>query len=369
MKVKLFMIVPGKYYHDYLLERKEHNRKHLLISGLVVMLIQLIFVAVSIWFPFTNDNKVITNYRTFYFVCMGLNLVFFCLLFLNRNKDLREDKKIVLLLIPYLFVLHFWGMGVAVADLFQGEQVVVYYLTMYALAIFFEMGILEFLILLMTVYLVFTVQLRNLIPLLGPRRELLFASFQHVLFSTFLRYHIGELKRKNFIQRKELEFYSYYDFLSGLYNRRKWEELYHDIYKTACREGRKLTLLLVDIDYFKQFNDTYGHVAGDDAVRLTSQILRESVEGLNAYVGRYGGDEFVLVIQDSSIEEIHELISRINGAIRGLNIKHEASPRDKKLALSIGVNHHIPENLDLAWDFVVKADQDLYAQKAKRVSR
>ncbi|MDC7222794.1 MAG: diguanylate cyclase [Spirochaetales bacterium] len=369
MKDKILLTVPEKDSAEFLRERRDNNRRHLFYLSFVVLAVQIFFFSSSVLEPFTDHSTVLRAYRLFYLVSFTLTVLFTAALTLTGRSPFFQTKKALFLIIPYILILHMWSMGVAIADLFQGEEVVLYYVSMYALAILFDIGILEFIILLLSVFLVFTIKLSLLINYLGPHRDLQAAAFQHMLFATLIRFYIGELRRQNFIQRKELEFYSYYDSLSGLYNRRRWEQLYHDTYERAYREKRRLTLILADMDYFKQFNDTYGHVAGDEVVRQTSRILETSVKDLKGHVGRYGGDEFVIALIDMDQSGVEDLIARINRAIRELDVEHNASPQGKRLTLSIGYNQGIPDDPQKGWDFVVKADQDLYRTKAARENK
>jgi diguanylate cyclase (GGDEF)-like protein len=127
------------------------------------------------------------------------------------------------------------------------------------------------------------------------------------------------------------------DGLTGLANRRRFDEVLAMEYARHVRSGKELGLILLDIDHFKLFNDNYGHVCGDDCLRAVAQALREVVKRTTDLTARYGGEEFVCILPEAvSIEGVTFLANRIRKNIEGLKIFHGFSPTADHVTISLG---------------------------------
>jgi len=138
------------------------------------------------------------------------------------------------------------------------------------------------------------------------------------------------------------------------------------MFKEAVEEKKLIGLIIIDIDYFKQFNDAYGHVQGDEIIKIVSNVLTNIIPDQNANIGRYGGDEFVVSIYNMDNESMTKLVQKINDSIESMKIINKNALDNKYLTLSIGWKNIIPEPEDGEWDLVSYADRDLYLQKKHR---
>lgn len=163
--------------------------------------------------------------------------------------------------------------------------------------------------------------------------------------------------------KKQLEEYSYQDGLTGIANRRFFEDSYQREWLNAQREQQPLTLMLLDIDYFKQYNDYNGHILGDACLKQIAQILKKSVSRPRDLVARFGGEEFVLVLPDTSQASAIEVVERILQSIRTADICHSSSPLDQRLSVSLGVKTIIPTQKNDKMAFLKEVDQNLYLAK------
>ncbi|WP_331345166.1 sensor domain-containing diguanylate cyclase [Cellvibrio sp. UBA7661] len=163
--------------------------------------------------------------------------------------------------------------------------------------------------------------------------------------------------------QKELETLSFKDGLTGVANRRMFDSVLEVEWLNAKRTHQPLSLVMVDIDYFKQYNDHYGHLQGDDCLKRVSQALTGSAARARDFVARFGGEEFVLVLPDSNAEAALAVAERCRSAILSLQIPHEKSHIDQLLSISLGVGTAIPEQDDLLTDFINKVDRRLYQAK------
>lgn len=151
------------------------------------------------------------------------------------------------------------------------------------------------------------------------------------------------------------------DILTGLDNRRVFEERIGPMLETARRHGRPITVASMDLDHFKQINDTLGHAAGDNALQMVAKTLTGMVRNSDLLV-RMGGDEFVLVLPDTALAPARLLAERLCGAVDGLDLN---AGDGSKLGVSIGLVQWSPEMSKDEW--LQRADEVLYqAKKAGR---
>jgi diguanylate cyclase (GGDEF)-like protein len=177
------------------------------------------------------------------------------------------------------------------------------------------------------------------------------------------RMHAQQLAWAN-RQLKEL---SYTDPLTGLANRRSFHDALNRLWNEARTSGRSLSILMIDIDHFKHFNDTQGHGAGDKCLRKVAQAMQFCVRVEQDSLARYGGEEFVAVIPGTSLDLAMQIAERIRGAIEELQIPHSSSPLGPWVTACIGVAsaidastiHDGPDALLHAADFA------LYVAKSK----
>lgn len=160
----------------------------------------------------------------------------------------------------------------------------------------------------------------------------------------------------------QLQRLSQQDGLTGLYNRRYFDSQLNSEWRRLRRQGTSLTLLMLDIDYFKSYNDRLGHLAGDDALRQVSEVLPNSLqrEGDSAY--RYGGEEFAIILADTGLEGGMHVASRVQQRLEALNLAHPASPLGR-LTLSIGLAVAEPGSGESPDQLAAHCDQALYRAK------
>ena len=170
----------------------------------------------------------------------------------------------------------------------------------------------------------------------------------------------GELEVLN----RQLDAASREDVLTGLANRRELDDV---LAREASRTGRantSMTMILIDIDYFKRFNDHYGHAAGDDCLRRVAATLGDGARRPGDLAARYGGEEFAIVLPGMSIGDAHAHADRIRQAVRALAIEHAGSPLGV-VTISAGVASIAPYASDTSpASLIAAADAALYRAKA-----
>ena len=155
----------------------------------------------------------------------------------------------------------------------------------------------------------------------------------------------------------------HYDSLTGIYNRRYLDENIDKIFKSLSREQRNLSILMIDIDFFKNFNDTYGHSAGDDCLKLIASILTKCATRQDDFVARYGGEEFIVVLPDTTENGAYFVANKIIEATKTMAITHKSSLVIDYVTVSIGIKCGKVEQTTKALDYINLADEALYTSK------
>jgi diguanylate cyclase (GGDEF)-like protein len=152
------------------------------------------------------------------------------------------------------------------------------------------------------------------------------------------------------------------DVLTSLNNRRSFDEYFEVVYHNACRSRRSIALLVIDIDFFKRYNDSYGHLAGDLCLRRVAQTLGECVRQPLDFVARYGGEEFVVLLPDTPPRGVAVVAERIRAHIEGLAMTHCAAPRNF-VTVSVGIAYAAEPHAGEQSALFEAADAALYEAK------
>ncbi|MAR93088.1 MAG: hypothetical protein CML06_19755 [Pseudomonadales bacterium] len=185
-----------------------------------------------------------------------------------------------------------------------------------------------------------------------------------LLLSFSLASHIRKLREERAsFEREARENYALalVDGLTGVPNRRAFDERLGNEINRCRRDKRSIALLMVDIDYFKNFNDAYGHQQGDDTLVRTALIMRKCLRRPSDALFRYGGEEFSIVLPDTDLEGAQHTARRVMAAIERLAVPHQASPF-KQVTVSIGGTVARNASIEME-DFIQLADQALYQAK------
>lgn len=157
------------------------------------------------------------------------------------------------------------------------------------------------------------------------------------------------------------------DPLTGLYNRRYFDQTLHCELTTARHTGRGISLLVCDIDQFKAYNDNYGHQQGDMCLQQVAACLKQNLSRNIDWIARYGGEEFAVVLPDTDLNGAVHVAERLIKAVKNLGIVHEYSSVNKVVTLSIGAASSL--NADNARKLFELADQNLYRAKQQGRNR
>jgi len=160
-----------------------------------------------------------------------------------------------------------------------------------------------------------------------------------------------------------------YDALTGIYNRRYFDETMERIISSLSRSESLLSMLMIDIDFFKRYNDTYGHVEGDRCLKTVAQTLSLCITRADDFIARYGGEEFIVVLPNTDEQGSRLIADKLLENIRSLKLPHEQSDAAKYVTVSIGGTTGKVLHTHSAGDFVNKADELMYKSKQEGRNR
>lgn len=178
---------------------------------------------------------------------------------------------------------------------------------------------------------------------------------------------IVKLRIKNYLDLKikndMLEKLSMYDGLTNIRNRRFFDETFEKTFSEIKRDKKSLAVLMIDIDFFKPYNDNYGHGQGDETLRKVAKALEKTIKRASDFVARYGGEEFVILLKDINKDGVEAVANNLLNAIRELKITHEFSKIENYVTISIGASFYNSNSDVTKLELLLKADETLYNVK------
>jgi diguanylate cyclase (GGDEF)-like protein len=203
------------------------------------------------------------------------------------------------------------------------------------------------------------------------------------LLSLIANYNLEHEQRRNYLValrdalhreqlvelNKELSAISTVDAVTGLANRHRLERYLDALWATALESGRPVTMLMIDIDHFKSFNDYYGHQAGDQCLKKVAGVIRAQLRAKEDLAVRYGGEEFIVVLPDASLIDGVRIGERIRRALEALRLPHLASSEPHAVTVSIGVSCGLPSESLSPHALIEAADVALYNAKNRGRNR
>lgn len=274
----------------------------------------------------------------------------------------------------------FWCEGISLLDQLSSGQIIVYAISIIAIAVtpIFKP------ITLLLMYLIVHLPFLFFLPYFQKSSDILWANC--INSTTFLiiswmisciRYknQVDDFNNRKIIQKKndelkrvnqKLEKLSQIDSLTGIFNRFVFDKTIEAEWDRCKRYFIPLSLIMIDIDFFKAFNDSYGHQAGDDCLRQVSRVLSSSARRSSDTVARYGGEEFAVVLTHMEKESALEFAEQLRKKVEQLAIPHMYSSISNYITISLGICTVIPSDMLSIEQFIKTADEALYEAKKCR---
>lgn len=165
------------------------------------------------------------------------------------------------------------------------------------------------------------------------------------------------------VANQKLQELSLTDGLTGIANYRKFDQCLHQVWKRMIRKQSPVSLIICDVDYFKQFNDTYGHQAGDFCLQEIARAIESTLQRPDDLAARYGGEEFIVLLPDTDDTGAVQVAEKIQNAIAQLDIPHAGSPTAPCVTFSVGLATTVPEHGSVPKTLLKSADRALYRAK------
>ena len=181
--------------------------------------------------------------------------------------------------------------------------------------------------------------------------------FLFLLLMTYFLLHINEKMNKKLISATEI------DTLTGVYNRRKYDHFSKNAHLHAISTQTPLSLLIFDLDYFKRYNDAYGHLLGDSCLVEFSRVLKQNLKDDSSILVRFGGEEFIMILTNTSNQEALKIAQKIQNDFHTLSIEHVRSPINSVVTFSCGIATNTPQNYKDFSLLFTEADKNLYRAK------
>lgn len=197
---------------------------------------------------------------------------------------------------------------------------------------------------------------------------LILAIVMFILYSVFSRIHKDQFElldatKKLKLLNKKLESASYTDSLTGIFNRRYFNLIFSREIKRAKRERYSIAFMMLDIDFFKQYNDTYGHIKGDEALQKVALFLQNTLRRPSDFLFRLGGEEFGILLAQTNVNESEMLAQKICEGIVAEQIEHSGSSVSEYVTLSVGVSVFLADERLEGDKIMSMADKMLYEVK------
>jgi diguanylate cyclase (GGDEF)-like protein len=193
-----------------------------------------------------------------------------------------------------------------------------------------------------------------------PENLFLIAVFIFICFIVFFVMQNNHELRK---MKSVFEKMANVDPVTGIFNRRYMDENLKRVIGTLSRSSGMLSMLMIDVDLFKNYNDTYGHSKGDVCLRIIAQLIHNNLLRADDFVARYGGEEFAVILPNTNEHGARMVSERLIEGIRNRKIPHESSTVASHLTISIGSTTGMVQHTYIGNDFIKRADRALYMSK------
>lgn len=362
--------VPSEYAHGFSRSNSYLNISRAKTMSLLILVIELsVLLLTFIPSIATLFGSYLLTYRWMYvFIIVAVLLTYLAIRFLKSHVG----KLHVIELAAFVFLQ--WCVLLTILDALRGIQSGVYYFIAMALSIvvvlkpskslrMYGISFILYIILSFVILKDSTLVFSNVI------NGLSFIITTWIISIIVYRLRGRDYTKQQIIeeQNQQLSTMANMDHLSGINNRRTLDDQLLKLYQQGLENQTPLSVMMIDIDEYKSFNDTYGHIKGDHVLKAIASRIEMITNVYSSQAFRYGGDEFCVLIPEISVDQLKNVVKELFHSIEIMQIENEASKYNRYLTISVGIFNKVPSAEDKPWDFIDQADKDLYISKKKRV--
>ena len=375
MKNNLLIKVPGLKPEEqkrFIFANLKDNISRLKLAGFAFLLIE---VTMFIWLLLRgviNPDEPADSTLLFLYAGIILFISAYLIIFIYMGKKARIKNmtSMRLTIITGLMIVLIWGVFLVLFEHTEGFLPSAYILIMMSIGIIPYLSFWEIAVTMIPSQLLITLYVLTTNSFTGnASTNILFDSWSFCLISIlvsslFYSLRISGFKKDIVLmeQNDMLKQHSEIDSLTGIYNRRKLDEELENEWQRSSRSQKPLSFLLIDLDHFKRFNDTYGHMEGDLCLRKAATIMAETLKRSTDVIFRYGGEEFAAILPFTSLDAACLVGEKLRKNIENARIEHEHS-QTGFLTVSIGVSSATGIHGKSADILCLEADKALYAAK------
>jgi len=380
---KLFIIsVSERYKREFTLAVHKYNVSRVKgVAGTFIVL-EVVMIVVSL---FKHNNQFPDICYSGMYVFLLTAMLIYLLLFIKLGRNIPANSTIIQIGgISFAALILYWCAGISLLDQLSYGQIIVYITALLAIAVIPLFSPLV----LLSIYVPCQVLFVAFLPHFQQSGDVLFGNYVNSTTFMIISWVISRMRYSNYIEDFEytkiiqekndelekvnreleeanriLEKLSQTDSITGIYNRFVFDRTMLTEWDRCRRHSIPLSLMMIDIDFFKSFNDNYGHQAGDDCIRDVARLLRASAQRSSDIVARYGGDEFAIILPHLEKEEACQFAEKIRKRVLELAIPHEYSTVSPYLTISVGVHTIVPSDQSSIEEFIKTADEALYEAK------
>lgn len=374
----LFISVSDSYKREFDQSTNRINVTRAKITAITFIVLEVMqFIASSI---VKNENFIKQSdiyYRAMYILII-IVMAIYLLVFVKLENNMPENGTTIMAVgVSFTGFILIWCAGISLLDqLFYG-QIIVYVVAIIAVAVtpFFKpVTLLSIYLTIHTAFLAFMLYFQKSSGIIYANyvNSTTFIIISWVISCMRYKSRVEDFNNRKIIQEKsdelervnkELEKLSQTDSLTGIFNRAVFDKTIRAEWNRCKCHLTPISLIMIDIDFFKAFNDNYGHQAGDDCIRQVAAMLSECSRRSFDIVSRYGGEEFAVILPHMDKEKALEIAERMRSRVEKLNIPHEYSSTSSYVTISLGVHTVVPSDRLSMEEFIGIADKALYEAK------
>jgi diguanylate cyclase (GGDEF)-like protein len=358
------------------------------IIALTLIAIELCVITLRL---ILSPEKVLEPPWSYYYILYVALIVYMTAALIFLEWSLKKKNRNVKLMnaITYIsaaFVLA-WNMSITLIDVYTGGYLLSYFLALIAVGVILYLKPIPLMIIYLSVHSVYIVLLTHITSQSAVEQGDYINTSIAVVITIFIGLMNYRSKVIVFIQKKTieqknkllkklndeltktnkiLEYLSQTDGLTGIHNRRMFDELSKECWDACTKDNTRLSVIMMDIDHFKEYNDNFGHQAGDECLIELVNCLKKTAESKETMLARYGGEEFIMMVCGITPKAAYKLAERIRVNVEKLDIKREYKVVADHITLSLGVYCGIPSEESSVSEFIERADRALYFAKQNK---